>query len=211
MSDLLVGPAGLKAHYGALYRRHGASHHAVQWSSRETQERRFDVLCDVIGAGDSVIDLGAGLGDLLGYLRTHKGFSGRYLGLDFVPDFVAHARNAYAKDANASFLEFDVTRDALPTDYDVIVTSGLFNNRSDDNWSFLLKTAQSMFDAARKAAAFNVLSSYVDYEDPALFYCDPLRLFDHLKRHVSPLVTLRHDYRIKPESVPFELSIYLHK
>lgn len=211
MSDLRIGCRGIKAHYGELYRRYGASHQAVQWSSRETQERRFDVLCDVIASGDSVIDLGCGLGDLLGYLRERKGFRGRYLGLDFVPDFVEHARKAYAADAAASFAEFDITKDALPGDYDVVVTSGMFNNRIDDNWTFLLHTVQRMFGAANKSAAFNVMSSYVDYEDPALFYCDPLRLFDQLKREVSPLVTLRHDYRVKPESVPFEFSVYLRK
>jgi cyclopropane fatty-acyl-phospholipid synthase-like methyltransferase len=211
MSDLRVGPEGLKAHYGELYRRYGASHQAVQWSSRETQERRFDVLCDVIGAGDSLIDLGCGLGDLLGYLRQSRGFYGRYLGLDFVPEFVQHARQSYRSDGAASFAELDISKDALPGGYDVIVTSGMFNNRIDDNWSFLLQTVQRMFGAAKKAAAFNAMSSYVDYEDPALFYCDPLRLFDQLKRQVSPLLTLRHDYRVKPESVPFEFSVYLFK
>lgn len=211
MSDLRVGPGGLKAHYGELYRRHGATHQAVQWSSRETQERRFEVLCDVIAPGDSVIDLGCGLGDLLGYLRRHKGFQGRYLGLDFVPEFVAHGRQAYPADRAASFAELDITRDALPADYDVVVTSGMFNNRTDDNWGFLLQAVGTMFGAAKKAVAFNVMSSYVDFEDPALFYCDPLRLFDQLKREVCPLVTLRHDYRVKPESVPFEFSVYLFK
>jgi SAM-dependent methyltransferase len=211
MSDLQVGPGGLKAHYGELFRRYGANHQAVQWSSRETQERRFAVLCDVIGATDSVIDLGCGLGDLLGYLRQSRGFQGRYLGLDFVPEFVSHAARAHADDESARFAELDITRDALPADYDVVVTSGMFNNRVDDNWSFLLATVERMFGAARKAAAFNVMSSYVDFEDPALFYCDPLRLFDHLKRQLTPLVTLRHDYRVKPESIPFEFSVYLFK
>jgi cyclopropane fatty-acyl-phospholipid synthase-like methyltransferase len=211
MSDLRVGPDGLKAHYGELYRRYGATHQAVQWSSRETQERRFEVLCDVLAPGDSVIDLGCGLGDLLGYLRQRKGFQGRYLGLDFVPEFVTHAQKAYACDRAASFAELDITREALPGDYDVILTSGMFNNRTDDNWGFLLETVQAMFGAAKKAAAFNVMSSYVDFEDPALFYCDPLKLFDQLKRQVGPLITLRHDYRVKPESVPFEFSVYLRK
>lgn len=206
-----TGAGQLKAHYGELYRRHGASHQSVQWSSRETQERRFDVLCDVIGADDAVIDLGCGLGDLLGYLRQRKGFTGRYLGLDFVPDFVEHATRAYASDSAAGFAELDVTRDPLPAGYDVVVTSGMFNNRIHDNWGFLVATLQAMFGAARKAAAFNLMSSYVDYQAPELYYCDPLRIFDHLKRNVTPLVSLRHDYRVKPESIPFEFSVYLFK
>ena len=207
----LEAATGLKAHYGELYRRFGASPQAVQWSSRETQERRFDVLCDVIGQGDSVIDLGSGLGDLLGYLRRAKGFSGRYLGLDFVPGFVEHARQTYAADESASFAEFDVTRETLPDGGDVIVASGIFNNETEDNWGFLTSTLERMFAAARKVVAFNALSTYVDYRDAGLYYCDPLRLFDHVQRHVAPLVSLRHDYRVKPSSIPFEFSMYLFK
>jgi SAM-dependent methyltransferase len=201
----------LKAHYSELYRRHGASHEAVQWSSRETQERRFDVLCDVIGPEDSVIDLGSGLGDLLGYLRREKGFEGRYVGLDVVPGFVEHARRAYAADSRASFAELDMMREPLPAGYDIVVASGIFNNRTSDNWGFLTGSVEKMFAAANKAVAFNALSTYVDYEDAGLYYCDPLRLFDHLKRHVAKKATLRHDYLVKPNSIPFEFSVYLFK
>src|SRR5690606_722355 len=103
------------------------------------------------------------------------------------------------------------TREPLPGGYDVVVTSGMFNNRTDDNWGFLLKTVRAMFGAAEKAAAFNVMSSYVDFEDPALFYCDPLRLFDRLKRGPRPLVRLRHAPGVQPDRVPFEFSVYLRK
>jgi len=201
----------LKAHYSELYRRFGPSHQAVQWSSRETQERRFDVLCELIAPQDSVIDLGSGLGDLLGYLRREKGFNGRYLGLDVVPDFVAHASRVHAADPSASFAELDVAREPLPSGYDVVVASGIFNNRMPDNWGFLTASVQKMFAVARKAAAFNVLSSYVDYQDAGLYYCDPLRLFDHLKRHGASRLTLRHDYLVKPDRIPFEFSLYLFK
>ena len=211
MTQLGSPPSDLKAHYSELYRRFGASHQAVQWSSRATQERRFDILCDLLAPEDSLLDLGSGLGDLLGYLRREKGFSGQYLGLDVVPGFVEHARNAYAADGRASFAELDVTREPLPTGYDLVVASGIFNNQSADNWGFLTTGVAKMFGAAGRAVAFNALSSYVDYEDAGLYYCDPLRLFDHLKRHVAPKVTLRHDYLVKPNSIPFEFSMYLFK
>jgi SAM-dependent methyltransferase len=207
----LGGSADLRAHYAELYQRFGPSHEAVQWSSRETQLRRFEVLAQVLSPDDSLIDLGCGLGDLLEYLRQQHGFRGRYLGLDFVPGFVAHARARYAGDPAARFEELDVTHAPLPSGYDVVLTSGMFNNRIDDNWGFLVSTLAAMFGAARKAVAFNVMSHYVDYEDPGLYYCDPLRLFDHCKRELTPRVTLRHDYLVKPESIPFELSLYLYR
>jgi cyclopropane fatty-acyl-phospholipid synthase-like methyltransferase len=201
----------LKQHYAELYERHGASHEAVQWSSRETQQRRFDVLCDVIGQHDWVIDLGAGLGDLLGYLRQKRGFQGKYQGYDFVPGFVAHARETYRADALAAFDELDITRQELPSGYDVIVTSGMFNNAMDDNWGFLTSTLARMYRAAGKRVAFNAMSTYVDFQAEGLYYCDPLRLFDHVKRELTPLVTLRHDYRVKPDRPPFEFAMYLER
>jgi SAM-dependent methyltransferase len=210
VSDVSTAP-GLKQHYAELYQRYGASHEAVQWSSRETQERRFEVLCDVIGPNDSVIDLGAGLGDLLAYLRKKRHFTGKYQGFDFVPGFVTHARDRYASDAKASFAELDITREDLPTGYDVIVTSGMFNNELEDNWGFLTATIARMYRAAAKVVAFNAMSTYVDYQDSGLYYCDPLRLFDHVKRELTPLVTLRHDYRVKPDRPPFEFAMYLQR
>jgi hypothetical protein len=201
----------LKQHYAQLYERFGASHEAVQWSSRETQERRFSVLCDAIGPHDSVVDLGAGLGDLLGYLRQQRGFKGKYQGFDFVPGFVAHAKQAYAADPGAAFAELDITRDELPSGYDVIVTSGMFNNELADNWGFLTSTLARMYRAAGKLVAFNAMSTYVDYRSEGLYYCDPLRLFDHVKRELTPLVTLRHDYRVKPDRPPFEFAMYLQR
>lgn len=201
----------LKAHYTSLLRRFGANHQAVQWSSRETQERRFAVLCELIEPSDSVLDLGCGLGDLLGYLRNQRDFRGRYRGLDLVADFVEHARAAYANDEAASFREHDVRQEPLPRGYDVVVASGLFNNRLSDNWEFLTTTARAMFEAATKGVAFNALSTYVDYQDAGLYYCDPLALFDYAKRNLTQRVSLRHDYRVKPDCIPFEFSLYLLK
>ena len=68
-----------------------------------------------------------------------------------------------------------------------------------------------MFEAACKGVAFNALSTYVDYHDAGLYYCDPLALFDHAKRHLTERVSLRHDYRVKPDCIPFEFSLYLLK
>lgn len=207
-----VEPIGdLKEHYTSLLQRFGPDHRAVQWSSRETQERRFEVLCELVESRDSVLDLGCGLGDLLGYLRTRRGFRGRYLGLDLVTGFVEHARSVHAQDPDASFLEHDVRQTALPRGYDVVVASGIFNNRLRDNWDFLIATVRAMFEAAGKGVAFNALSTYVDYQDAGLYYCDPLALFDYVKRHLADRASLRHDYRVKPGCIPFEFSLYLLK
>ena len=202
---------GIKAHYQRLFSEHGVGHQAVQWSSRETQHERFRVLAELVGKHDRVADLGCGLGDLLGWLRRERGFEGDYLGLDLVPEFVAHAREQFAGDERASFRELDITRDSLPTDYDVIVTSGMFNNPMDDNWGFLTGSVEQMFRATRSRVAFNALSTYVDYQSAGLFYVDPLRVFDHCRRKLGARVDLLHAYQVKPNTIPFEFTMYLFK
>lgn len=198
----------LRSHYQALFERHGATPHAVQWSSTESQVNRFRVLADTIEPGESVADLGCGLGDLLGYLRKTRGFLGQYVGLDLVPEFVDYAQRAYASDPRAAFQSSDVENDPLPR-ANVYVGSGLFNNRTEGNWDYLTGIVARMFEHAERAVVFNALSTYVDYQDEHLYYCDPLRLFDHVKRTLTKHVILRHDYLVKENSIPFEFTMVL--
>jgi hypothetical protein len=80
-----------------------------------------------------------------------------------------------------------------------------------DNWGFLLRTLQEMWLLAKERVVFNAMSTYVDYRDPGLYYVDPLVLFDYVKKNLTPRVSLRHDYLVKPGGMPFEFVMVLHK
>jgi SAM-dependent methyltransferase len=201
----------IKVHYQRRFAEYGAGYQAVQYSSRETQAARFSVLAQIVEKQDRIIDLGCGLGDLLAWLRRERGFAGEYLGLDLVPEFIAQARKDFASDGRASFRELDVASEALPSGYDVVVQSGMFNNVMKDNWGFLTRTVAKMYGAARQRVAFNALSTYVDYSDPGLFYANPLLVFDYCRRELGARVDLIHAYQIKPNTIPFEFTLYLYK
>jgi len=207
--DLASSTAELRAHYQGLLEKFGPDYRAVQWSSAESQQARFAVLSEYIGSAASVVDVGSGLGDLLSSLRQ-SGYTGHYRGLDLLPEFVEHAGQRHRLDAKARFELFDALSEEVPK-ADVVVASGLFNNRMQDNWGFLVSVLQNMFNAANRAVVFNAMSSYVDYEDPHLYYVDPLRVFDHAKRHLSRRVVLRHDYVVKAGSMPFEFALVILK
>lgn len=205
-----VEQGNVKAHYAELYAQHGRNHNAVQYSSQDSQFKRFEVLLDIAPKINSVIDVGCGLGDLLPALKAHSP-NAIYNGYDFVDDFVADANRFYAGDPKAHFKQLDITQDVIDTRAEYGFISGMFNNRMPDNQAFVKLTLQKLWDAVDKGMAFNALTTFVDYQDPHLFYQDPMQLFAYCKTHFSPYVTLRHDYDVKENSIPFEFTIYVHK
>ena len=199
----------VKEYYRALYKQHGDNHNAVQWSDRRTQYKRFEILAGIDNKMRSLVDVGCGLGDMLPYLKA-RGFRGKYTGVDIVPEFIERCREKFSRECNASFHTLDVSRDPLPRGADYYLLSGAFNNPNPENHSFMLNCISKMFLAARKGAAFNALSTYVDYQVGHLYYSDPLEVFDFCKRKLTRKVVLRHDYLVKKNSIPFEYTIYLY-
>jgi SAM-dependent methyltransferase len=198
----------LKAHYQRLFAKAGDSPAAVQYSSHDSQVVRFAILSQYVDKDSDIIDLGCGLADMLPFLRD-KGFTGRYLGCDFVPEFIARAKQKYSKDSNAKFIEYDIFQHELPTGYDYVLISGIFNNKIKDNMSFVTATLTKSMHKVKKGVVFNALSTYVEYQDPELFYIDPMSLFDYCKRNLTPYISLKHDYITKPGGFPYEFTMCL--
>ena len=95
--------------------------------------------------------------------------------------------------------------------FDYVLVSGVFNNLISDNRAFFEAVSRRLMTQVDIGYAFNMLSRFVDYFDDGLYYEDPLQAFRFCKEQLSPLVTLRHDYTVRPGSIPFEFSIYVHR
>ncbi|WP_228151680.1 class I SAM-dependent methyltransferase [Pseudazoarcus pumilus] len=189
---------------------HGDSAQAVQYSDTVSQHKRFKVLSEVAPDLGSVVDLGCGLGHFLDHLRAN-GFAGPYLGLDFVQEFVNSANAKHASDPLTEFKQCDLIADAYPEGYDTFVVCGVFNNKMDNNAEFMRCVLEKAFAATRKQVAFNAMSTYVDFEDPDLYYTNPCEIFDFCKRNLTRKVTLRHEYLVREDRPPFEYAVYLYK
>ncbi|MCF2859372.1 class I SAM-dependent methyltransferase [Pseudoalteromonas sp. SMS1] len=205
-----MSPEELKNYYQSLFRLHGESAAAVQHVSKDAQYVRFEIFCEFIDTSDSIIDLGCGLGDMLVYLRNHD-HTGNYLGCDFVPEFIKNAQTKFENDESATFQVMDIIKDEIPKEYDYIVMSGIFNNVLNCNESFLRNTIEAAFKAANKGVIFNALSTFVEYQESSLFYVNPLETFEYIKRHITPYVTLKHDYVTKPDGFPYEFTMVMRK
>ncbi|MCZ2721221.1 class I SAM-dependent methyltransferase [Marinomonas sp. 15G1-11] len=200
----------LKAYYQLLYKEYGDSHKSVQHVSKESQNVRFAIFLSMIASNSRVIDLGCGLGDMLLYLREN-GFTGEYLGYDFVPEFIDSAKSKFANDGKAAFAVFDIYQNELARHYDHVLISGVFNNKMNDNAGFMNLAIAKSFSSCKKSVIFNALSTYVEFEDTSLFYVNPMSVFDEYKRNLTPYIHLKHDYVTKPNGFPYEFTMQLSK
>ena len=200
----------LRDHYRSLLMDHGDDAKAVQYSDRASQYRRFEVLAEAAPDLGSVVDLGCGLGHFLTFLRE-RGFSGRYLGLETVPEFVQRARERNTSDRLAEFMEFDLDTRDYPAGFDTHVVCGVFNNRMPDNEGFMRRVLQRSFATAGRRIAFNAMSTYVDFQAPDLYYTNPCEVLDFCKRELDRRVVLRHEYLVRDDRPPFEYTMYVYK
>ncbi|HWC12709.1 MAG TPA: methyltransferase domain-containing protein [Acidimicrobiales bacterium] len=183
--------------YGKALEQHGQSAMAVGWRTEESQRLRFEKLLSVVDprCGDriDVNDLGCGYGALLSFLEERQVPIGTFFGYDISEEMLTVARKR-ASTAGSEFIASSrVTQRA-----DYSFASGIFNVKldcDDRSWtSYVEDVIRNLAEQSRVGFAFNLLSTYSDYQEQHLFYGDPLHWFDWCKRNVAPWVTLLHDY-----------------
>lgn len=191
-------------HYRGLLKRHGDSYETAQYSSRESQEARYEILTQVGNLQNTrILDFGCGSGHLATFLQERR-FQCEYTGVDIVEDFFPIARTKHPDCRFGRWEEFQNER------FDYILISGVFNNRMADNHSFFVDTIRMLFSACNQALSFNLMSTYVDFQDPNLWYISPQEVFTFVKE-LTPYVTIRNDYIVKQVSVPFEFAVYAYR
>jgi SAM-dependent methyltransferase len=195
-ADSILGR--VERYYSGRFAEHGATARGVDWNSPESQELRFAQLlkaCEGEQGPFSLNDYGCGYAALVPYLER-QGYDVRYRGFDLSDPMLEHARRAYERRPEVTFVQQQA--DLEPADY--TVASGVFNVKLDvpeDEWrDYVLRTLDAIAALSRRAFAFNMLTSYSDPEKmrPDLYYGDPAVFFDHCKRQYSRHVALLHDY-----------------
>jgi SAM-dependent methyltransferase len=187
---------GVRRLYTESLAEHGRDSRAVGWKDPASQRLRFDKLAEVLLPGEdpvTVTDWGCGYGAMFEYLDERLGSRlAGYTGYDISDEMIAAARAATA-DPRARFV-----LGSAPEPADYAFVSGTFNVRfeaSDGEWAGWIEgRLRELAAASRKGLAFNLLSSYVDWREPHLFYGDPREFFDFCRRELSRFVTLFHDY-----------------
>jgi len=180
-----------------LYERsleeHGASAKGVGWGDERAHLLRFEKLAGLIDRPGpvSVSDLGCGYGAFLDYLAARGVALSRFRGYDISEKMLGRAIASHPGHEWVLGSELDCV-----TDY--AFACGIFNVRMaerEDAWRAHIESTLVGLDRhSSDGFAFNLLSTYVDYRVPNLYYGDPRYFFDFCKRRFSGKVALLHDY-----------------
>ncbi len=200
----------IAAHFKNRFDQYGYSSNTVQYRDKSSHFARFQLLAGISHDLGSVLDVGAGLAHFYTYLRE-QGFQGRYLGLEFVEQFVESANRLMAEDKNAEMRHFDIGSDELPKGFDYGFVSGVFNNARENAEEFMYDTLKQLWKVCEKGMAFNVLSTYVEYFDRELIYVNPEKMFTFLKCELQGHIVVHHDYITSQDGYPFEVTYFVRK
>jgi SAM-dependent methyltransferase len=190
-------------YYTGLLQQHGPGPRAVDWGTGESQALRFNVLCAVGPLENtSVLDVGCGLGDLYGYLRS-TGVNVQYTGYDITPALLEAARARFPKGRFIERNVVDLPEAELAPRWDYVIASGIFYLRQRDPDAYLRDMVARLSRLARRGVAFNTLSARAPEKSPDEYYADPAMVVGACL-DLTPRVVLRHDY------MPHDFTVYLY-
>ena len=191
--------AAVRERYRQRWVEYGYDPRTLGWN-KGCQWVRFEAALEGIRPDEcaSVLDVGCGFGDMLGYLRQ-RGWSGRYVGTDVVPELIEEAARRYG----GEFLLQDLSSEPLTEPLDMAVALGIFNHRvNEGNWQFIEAMIDAMWRSTKQVIVCDFLSSLSEphRRQPHLFYADPGRLFEIASRY-SRRIAIHHSY------MPFEFQV----
>lgn len=172
---------------------HGPTFASLNSGSEPKQAMRHSVHASALrGAKPSVLEIGCGLAGFYKYLLQQQ-CDCSYHGYDIVPEYIDECRRVYPQ---AGFALRNVFFEDIEGTYDTIVMSQVLNNRyqKSDNMQVMQRALELAFLHTRVSVSVDMLSTYVDFRNPDLYYYSPEEIF-RIARTISPRVLLRHDYR----------------
>lgn len=172
---------------------HGPTFASLNSGSEAKQAMRHTVHATALrGVRPSILEIGCGLADFYKFLLEHQ-VDCSYQGYDVVPEYIDNCRRVYPR---AKFEFRNVFVEGIEGTFDTLVMSQVLNNRyqKSDNLQVMQHALELGFRHTRISVSVDMLSTYVDFRNPDLFYYSPEEIF-RIARKISPRVLLRHDYR----------------
>lgn len=204
----------LQAHYTAKFAEHGPTPRGVDWNRTADVELRYEKMLAVArdnAAGATWLDVGCGYGGLLEYAgRTGRELA--YTGIDVSAPMIEFAARQFPAARFECADLFDLPAGGLPAGgpgFDYVVCNGILTQKLgagiQDMERFARRLIQAMFALCRRGAAFNVMTSRVNFTAPNLFYKSPVEMLAFCLDEVTTRVLLDHSYPL------YEYTVYLYR
>lgn len=198
-------------HYESCLEKYGDTCRGVDWPNTEGAHARYRVMLEVIKAGPTekvkLLDFGCGASHLYEYILRYRLDHIEYSGLDLSPAFINLSQKKFP---SIRYYDFDIldTSSSLP-DFDYIVMNGVFTEKLeltfDQMLTYFKDVVTRIFNKARVAIAFNVMSPHVDWERQDLFHLPLDLLAAFLVKEVSRDFVIRNDYGL------YEYTTYVYR
>ena len=203
----------LRAYWDRNVEEYGDSTRAVEWGSRSSQRRRFEILCEILPRERpfSVLDVGSGLGDILDFIGIWHGQPWAYTGVDISPRMVELARAKHPDlipSRNPVTFRVHDMAEPLGGRFDYVILSGTLNKRigsEDEQYDWAYRVLGNCWLRARKGMAFNMLSTRAgELKVRSSFAYDPSRILGRCLG-LTPRLVLRHDY------MPHDFTVHMYR
>ncbi len=167
----------IKKHYQPRIVPGRANFDVLDWAGPDTQQARFAILTEYVDFSDNssvktLLDVGCGLGDLVGFLKHHH-LKVNYTGVDILEEMLIRAREAHPAER---FVQADIFGDesALAGEvFDVVYCSGALNLNLGNNMEFIKTALPRMLSHAGEFMVVNFLHSRAPVGDPNYFAYRP--------------------------------------
>jgi SAM-dependent methyltransferase len=201
----------LVRHYESCLEQHGDTHRGVDWPNEADAQTRYRVMLEVIKAKStakvSLLDFGCGASHLYEYILRYRLDHIEYSGLDLSPAFINLSQRKFP---SISYYNLDILDESasLP-DFDYIVMNGVFTEKLELTFEEMLTyfkdVVTRVFNKAKIAIAFNVMSPHVDWERLDLFHLPLDLLAAFLVKGLSRDFVIRNDYGL------YEYTTYIYR
>lgn len=191
--------------YQRLYAAHGYAPSALGWDKGKQFLRFHQLTSNWDLAGASILDVGCGFGDFVGYLRAMNVEARAYVGIDLVGEFIAEGERRFGSPW-ATFLKTGLEDFAPQSTFDYVIASGIFNLKVEgiDGYEQIRRSLGRMFSLSNIALSADFLSDKVEYAYEHNFVSAPETILS-MAYGLSRNVVLRNDY------FPFEFCVTVYK
>ncbi|MBP7654455.1 class I SAM-dependent methyltransferase [Candidatus Dependentiae bacterium] len=170
----------IKKFYETKLTEHNEDYKILAFENNKTQEIRFSVLLSGIDiSGKKILDVGCGLCNLVGFLNK-KTSNYIYTGVDIVEKFIEISRKRYP-DKKIMHCDIFKNNPFKNNSFDIVIVSGAFNLRLDNNEKFIKKALKTLFDISKKTVSINLLHPHSpDRENDKFYYYKPSEIIEYL-------------------------------